>query len=217
MFIRDVMTTKVITAPTNMSVYEAKKLLQDHNFRRLPVVDNRGKLVGIVSLDRLDSISPPKAASLSLWELNYLLAKTTVGEIMKKDLLTVSPDMTVEEGLALAQGNKVGILLAVEDGKLVGVATTNDFFYKIVNPVLGLGKGGTRIFIPGAGEGKELQEVIHIVNRHGVRIVTLFPASIEEGKKNDLIVHLDTEDATKVNEIMKELKGKNYSVTIRKR
>ncbi len=216
MFIRDVMTTKVITAPTNMSVYEAKKLLQDHNFRRLPVLD-RGKLVGIVSLDRLDSISPPKAASLSLWELNYLLAKTTVGEIMKRDLVTISPDTTVEESLAIAQGNKVGILLVVEDGKLIGVATTNDFFYKIVNPVLGLGKGGTRIFIPGAGEGKELHEVISTINRRAVRIMTLFPVTTEEGKKNDLIVHLDTEDTSKIADIMRELKDKNYSPTIRKR
>lgn len=216
MFIRDVMTTKVITAPSSMSVYEAKKVLHDHNFRRLPVVD-KGKLVGMVSLDRLDSISPPKAASLSLWELNYLLAKTTLGEIMKRDLVTVPPDMTVEEGLAIAQGNKIGILLVVEDGKLIGVATTNDFFYKIVNPVLGLGKGGTRLHIPGAGEGKALQEVISIINRRSVRILTLFPVSIEDGKNNDLIVHLDTEDATRVDEIMREMKDKGYSATIRKR
>lgn len=216
MLIRDVMTKKVITVTTDTSVYEARKIMQDNNIRRLPVID-KGKPVGIVSMGRLESISPPKAATITVWELNYLLAKTTVGEIMKRDILVVSPDMTVEEGLSIAQNNKVGTILAVEDGKLAGIATTNDFFYKIVNPVLGLGKGGTRLFIPGAGEGKELLEVISTINRRGVRIMTLFPVTLEEGKKNDLIIHLDTEDKAKIADIMQELKSKNYSVTIRKR
>ncbi len=213
MFIRDVMTTNVVTAPPDMSIYEARKIMQAHHIRRLPVVE-RGKLVGMVSMGRLESISPPKASTVSLWELNYLLAHTTLREIMEKNLITASPDMTVEEGVALAQKNKIGALLVAENGNLVGIVTTNDFFYKIVNPVLGLGKGGSRLFVPGAGEGKALEDVIATVNRNNIRIVTLFQITRDDGKPNDLVVHLATEDPS---QIIRDLKDRNYLPTIRRR
>lgn len=213
MFIRDVMTTNVVTAPPDMSIYEARKIMQAHNIRRLPVVE-KGKLLGMVSLGRLESISPPKATSVSLWEVNYLLAHTTVREIMERNLITGSPDMTVEEGVALGQKNKIGALLIVEDGNLVGIATTNDFFYKIVNPVLGLGKGGSRLFIPGAGEGKALEDVIATVNRNNIRIITLFQITRDDGKPNDLVIHLATDDPSY---IIRELKDRDYLPTIRRR
>lgn len=216
MLVRDVMTTNVVSAPSNMSIYEAKKIMQAHNIRRLPVVD-KGKLIGIVSMERLDSITPPASSAQTIWELNYQLAKSTVKEVMEKNLVTVSPEMTVEEALAIAQAHKVGALLVVSDSDLVGIATTNDFFYKIVNPIMGLGKPGIRLFIPGAGEGKELEDVITAINRRGARIRTLFPVAREDGKKNDLIVHLDTTDQSKVQEILLDLKDRNYLPTIRKR
>ncbi|MBI4332492.1 MAG: CBS domain-containing protein [Chloroflexi bacterium] len=217
MLVRDVMTTNVVSAPSSMSIYEAKKIMQTHNIRRLPIVD-KGRLIAIVSMDRLDAITPPASGAQTVWELNYQLAKSTLKEVMEKNLVTVSPDMTVEEALAVAQGNKVGALLVVTpEGALVGIATTNDFFYKIVNPIMGLGKPGVRLFIPEAGEGKELEEVITTINRRGVRIRTLFPIAKEEGKKNDLIVHLDTTDQHKVDEVVLDLKDRNYLPSPRKR
>ena len=68
-----------------------------------------------------------------------------VKDIMVKDLVTASPDMTVESAIALAQGKKVGCLPVLENNKLVGIVTTNDFFLKILNPLLGIGEPGTRI------------------------------------------------------------------------
>jgi len=213
MLLRDVMTTNVVSAPPDMSIYEARKIMQAHRIRRLPVAE-KGKLLGMVSMGRLESISPPKATAVSLWELNYLLAHTTLREIMEKNLITASPDMTVEEGVALAQRNKVGALLVVENGNLVGVITTNDFFYRIVNPVLGLGKAGSRLFIPGAGEGKALEDVLATINSNNIRIVTLFPITRDDGKPNDLVVHLATED---VSQIIRDLKDRNYLPTMRRR
>ncbi len=217
MLVRDVMTTNVVSAPSNMSIYEAKKIMAaHHNIRRLPVVD-KGKLMGIVSLERLDAISPPASAAQTVWELNYQLAKTTLKEVMEKNLVTVTPDMTVEEALSIAQGHKVGALLVVSNGDLVGIATTNDFFYKIVNPILGLGKPGTRLLVSEAGEGKGLEEVVSLCNRRGARIVTMFPVARDDGKKNDLIIHLDSSDPKKIDEIMLDLKDRNYLVVTRRR
>ena len=81
--------------------------------------------------------------------------------------------MDPEEALAVAQDNRVGALVVVENGTVVGIVTTNDFFYKIVNKVLGIGEKGTRIEVIDGGEGKDLEDVISVINRHGLRIVTL--------------------------------------------
>ena len=213
MYVRDIMTTNVVTIPSSISIADTKRIMEAHRIRRLPVVD-KGKLVGIVTDRRLESVSPSKATSLTVWELSYLLDKTTVKEIMERDVITVSPDMSVEESLAVAQGNKVGALVVVEDGRVVGIVTTNDFFYKIVNPILGLGQPGSRIEITGGIKGKALEEIISTINRFGLEIITLHIEDMPEAKERDVCVHVNSEDVSK---LVAELKAKGYKVSVRRR
>src|SRR4030066_1472226 len=109
MKVRDVMTWNVVTVTSDMPIMEARKIMDAHGIRRVPVVD-RGKMVGMVSKERITRTAPSPATSLSVWEINYLLAKMTVKEIMSKEVVTVHPDMTVEAALALAQTKGVGAL-----------------------------------------------------------------------------------------------------------
>jgi acetoin utilization protein AcuB len=213
MKVRDIMANNVVTIPSNTSIADAKRIMQAHRFRRLPVVD-KGKLVGIVTERRLESVSPSKATSLSVWELSYLLDKTSVKEIMERDVVTVPPDMSAEEALALAQGHKIGSLMVVEGGQVTGMVTTNDFFYKIVNPILGLGMPGSRIEVVGGGESKVLEDIITTINRLGLKIVTLHIENLPEATARDVCVHVDTED---VGELIAELEKKGYSVGVRQR
>jgi acetoin utilization protein AcuB len=213
MLIRDVMTTNVVTVPSNTSISDAKRIMEAHRIQRLPVVD-KGKLMGIVTARRLESVSPSKATSLTVWEMTYLLNTTPVKEIMEKEVVTVSPDTTSEEAVAIAQSNKVGCLVVVDDGQVVGITTTNDFFYKIVNPILGLGDPGTRIEVIGAGSGKALEEVISTVNRHGLEIITLHIEVLPDKAEKDICIHVDSGD---IKELVSELKAKGYKVNLRKR
>jgi acetoin utilization protein AcuB len=175
---------------------------------------DKGKLVGIVTERRLESVSPSKATSLTVWELSYLLDKTPVKEIMERDVITVSPDMTVEESVSIAQTNKAGSLVVVDDGRVVGIVTTNDFFYKIVNPILGLGEPGTRIEVAGGGDGKALEDIISTVNRLGLKITTLHIHQLPEATKKDVCVHINSED---VSQLITALEGKGYKVKVRPR
>jgi acetoin utilization protein AcuB len=213
MLVKDIMAQKVVSIPSTTSIADAKRIMNEKNIRRLPVVDN-GKLVGIVTEHGLESYLPSKVSSLSIWELGYLLGNTSVEKVMEKDLVTVSPDMFIEEALTLAQERKVGSLLVVKEEKLLGVVTTNDFFYKVVNPVLGIGLGGTRLEVVGTGDEPVLEDVINLANRMRFHIVTLHlietPKS-PEGKK-DLVIHLDTTDVTKM---VEELEKKGYQTIIR--
>ena len=213
MYVRDIMTTNVVTIPSSISIADAKRIMEAHRIRRLPVVD-KGKLVGIVTDRRLESVSPSQATSLTVWELTYLLNKTPIKDIMEKNVATLSPDMSAEEALALGQSHKVGAAVVIEEGKVVGIVTTNDFFYKIVNPILGLGQPGTRVEVIGGGETKALAGIISTIDKLGLEIITLHIEQLPESKKKDVCVHVNSED---VSQLLAELKGKGYRVGVRKR
>ena len=213
MYIKDVMTMNVVTIPSNTTIADTKRIMEAHKIRRLPVVD-RGKLVGMVTEHKLEEYTPSKATSLSVWEISYLLGNTTVKDIMEKNIVTVNPDMTVEEALALAQEKKVGALPVLEDGRLVGIVTTNDFFYKIANPTLGIGMPGTRVQVTTKTDKNILEDICKVVSQGGMNILTLHMISSTEIGGKDIVVHVDTEDVT---DMVKELKDKGYEVLVRKR
>ncbi len=221
MYISDIMTSNVVTVPSSTSIADAKRIMTAHRIARLPVLD-KGKLLGMVTARRLEQVSPSKATSLTVWELSYLLEKTTVKEIMEPSVVTVTPDTTVEEAVATAQSNKVGSLVVLEESRVVGIVTTNDFFYRIANPIFGVAKlgvplPGTRIEVIDGGEEKAIEEIISTINKLNMKITTLHvipPLETAKKAEKNIIIHLDSED---VSQLVAELKKKEYSVVIRKR
>ncbi len=210
MKVRDVMTWNVATVSSDTPIMEARKIMDAHGVRRLPVVD-KGRLVGMVSKERITRTAPSPATSLSVWEINYLLAKMTVKEVMTKDPVTVDPDMSVEAAIALAQKKGVGALPVVDNNKLVGIATTNDFFYKILNPVLGISKPGTRLVISKGSDIKSMQDILDSVKKSGAKVMAFHSMPPLEGKEQDICIHVDKED---VKTLIKDLATKGYTSEI---
>lgn len=191
MYVREYMSTPVITTDPDTLMLDAQKLMKEHRIRRLPVVDKKDKLVGLVTQDRLREVSPSPATSLSVWELNYLLAKMKVKDVMVKNVTTVTPDTTIEEAASLGQNKNIGTLPVVDKGKLVGIVTTTDMF-KILTQVLGFGQPGTRIHIHKCGRGHPLfPKVLETINKHGVGIRAMFPVTPPGEGHEDTIIHLD--------------------------
>jgi len=211
MLIKDIMTKSVTTMPSNTSVGDARKFMKEHKFSRLPVVDD-GKLMGIVSGDRLERFFPPAPAPL--WQVNYLVHQTTLSDIMEKNVVTTTPEATVEQGVALAQSQKVGALVVVEGHDVVGIVTSNDFFYNVINPIMGLGEHGTRIIVSASGDSKSIEEIVGCINklRVGMKLLWIVKSSATDGK--DLILHLETSDAAGV---ISELQSLGFSVSVRPR
>jgi len=210
MQIKDIMTWNVITVPSDMPIMEARKIMETHKIRRLPVVD-RGKLVGIVTLDRIIQTGPSTATSLSIWEINYLLAKMKVKEVMETNVHTVTPDASVEQALASAQSHKVGAMPVLDSGKVVGIVTTNDFVLKLLNTSLGIGKPGTRLNINNCNQAKNIREVMDIVDKQGVKIVAAHTIPPADEVQNGFSLHVDTEDASK---LIKDIEAKGYKVKV---
>jgi acetoin utilization protein AcuB len=196
MIVSDIMNTNVVSIPSNTSLAEARRIMEAHRFRRLPVVD-RGKLVGIVTRDALDKTGPSQLTTFSIHEISYLLNKITVKEIMHRDVVTVSPEMTVEEAVALAQSKQVGALVVTRNDVVIGMCTTNDFFYRILNPILGIGLPGSRIIVRNCNKGSDIEKVISVINKLNIGITNLFLIYLPDVDKHDLVVHLNTPDSAK--------------------
>ena len=139
MLIRDIMTTNVVSIPSTTSLADARRTMHAHQVKHLPVVDKE-KLVGILTRSALDKAGPSELTTFSKQELNYLLNRLTVKEIMSRDLMTVSPGADVKEALLLilAKMNKSRAFLVMNNSHLVGIVTTSDFFYGVLNPMLGI-------------------------------------------------------------------------------
>ena len=131
--VKDWMTTGVITATPDTTLPDAHQLMDKHTIRRLPVLDNEGRLVGVVTRGDVRGAEPSDATTLSIWEVNYLLSKLTVGKIMSHNPLTVSPEATIEEAAKIMLDNKVsGLPVVDESGKEVGIITESDIFRMVV-------------------------------------------------------------------------------------
>ena len=127
------MSSPVYVASANMPVAEAYNLMMQHGIRRLPVLHN-DRLVGIVTLGDLREARPSPATSLSIYELNYLLARLTVAQVMTHSPYTVSPDTPIQNVARTMLERKVSGLPVVDaEGRLVGIITESDIFRMLVD------------------------------------------------------------------------------------
>lgn len=147
MLVRDRMTAPVITVDVDTPFQEALRLMQERKFRRLPVVDGAGKLVGIVSERDLLHAAPSQATSLSVWEVNYLLWKLRVADVMTERVVTVTPELPIEDAAQIMVTSKIGGLPVVDSsGNLVGMITETDVF-KAFTEMLAGGEHGLRLLV----------------------------------------------------------------------
>ena len=145
MVVRDRTSSPAVTVRAHTPFQDALKQMRDREFRRLPVVSKKGKLIGIVSERDLLHAAPSSATSLSVWEVQYLLSKLRVKKIMTKDVITTTPDTHVEDAGRLMVTHKIGGL-PVADGHndVVGVITEIDIFEAFVEMFAG-GQAGLRL------------------------------------------------------------------------
>ena len=213
MLVSDIMRTNVVTIPSTTSLAEARRIMDAHKIRRLPVV-NHLSLVGIVTKDDLDKMGPSQLTTFSVNELVYMLNKITVKDVMHKDVVSVSPTTTLEEAVSLAQSRKIGSLVISENNRVIGIVTTNDIFLAILNPLLGIGIPGSRIVVVNCHNGPDIERVINAINKMKIVITNLFVSDFPIAKKHDLFIHLDIDDP---GEVAKAVEKLGYSVVIRKR
>jgi acetoin utilization protein AcuB len=141
MQVKDRMTPNPVTVTEDSSFEDALHLMKEKKVRRLPVVDKKGRLVGIVADKDLFSASPSPATSLSVFEVHYLLSKMKMKSLMTKRLITVGIDCPLEEAARIMVDHKIGSLPVLKENKLVGIITETDIFKTFVEILGGRDKG----------------------------------------------------------------------------
>ncbi|MBU0496310.1 MAG: CBS and ACT domain-containing protein [Chloroflexi bacterium] len=172
MLVKDRMTPKPTTITPDTTFPEAFRLMREKRVRHLPVVDEEGKLVGVVARTDLLHASPSAATTFSVFEVNYLLANLHVREVMSSPPITVSEDDPLEEAAQVMVEKKIGCLPVMRDGMLVGVITETDIFETFVE-ILGGEEASLRVTVQVPDVRGELARLAEVIARLGGNICSV--------------------------------------------
>ena len=188
MRIKDMMTKNPITVDPETSIHDAKKIMEENNVRRLPVIKHT-RLVGLVTERMLLEAAPSQASTLSIHELHYVLAKMKVEDIMVKDPITISSDMPAEEALKLGQEKGFGGFPVVDDGILVGISTESDIV-RLITLVLGVREKGVRIDIEVNNEYGNLKKIMGILDDMKAPLLSILAFNRPEDDKEKCLIFM---------------------------
>lgn len=146
MLVRERMTADPVCGHPQMPVTEAQALMRENNIRHLPIVDEAGDLVGLVTQRSLLRALPSDLSGFSQFEISYLLAKVKVATVMVKDVITIDENTAIEEAARVMADRRIGCLPVVREGDLVGIITDNDIFTIMVD-LLGARRSGVRVTV----------------------------------------------------------------------
>lgn len=169
MLVGERMSHPVIIIPPDMPVVDALNLMRREHIRRTPVVKD-GKIVGIVSDKDLLNASPSPATSLSIWEMNYLLSKIQVKDVMTKNVFTVTEDTPIEEAARIMADNKIGGLPVMRGKEVSGMITETDLF-KIFLELMGAREAGVRVTVLIHEERGQLARLTQAISNQGGNFV----------------------------------------------
>ncbi|MDT2759645.1 CBS and ACT domain-containing protein [Enterococcus xiangfangensis] len=172
MSVKDFMTENLVTVTPETKIFDTVDLMKKYDIHRLPVIaDNR--LVGLITEGTIQEALPSKATSLSVYEVNYLLNKTVVADVMITEVKTIAPDAELEDGIYLMRQNKINVLPVLAGDKLVGIITNNDIFDAFLK-LTGYYEGGTRVQLKILEDKKGvLARVAKVLADHDFSILTV--------------------------------------------
>ncbi|MDY6988854.1 MAG: CBS and ACT domain-containing protein [Thermodesulfobacteriota bacterium] len=209
MLVQGWMTTDVMTIDEGTSMMKASIIMKEKKIRCLPVVDKKGKVMGIVSDRDLKDAAPSKATTLDVYELNYLLSSMKIGDIMTKNLVFVRPDETVEFAALLMLENKISSLPVINDKhNLVGIITQTDIFKVLIN-ITGVYTGGIQFAFSLEDRPGSIKEPADVIRSFGGRVISILSTreTAEQGRRN-VYMRCSALAHEKLRDLVKELEDK---------
>ncbi|MGT2742218.1 CBS domain-containing protein [Streptococcus plurextorum] len=180
MAVKDFMTKKVVYISPDTTVAHAADMMREQKLRRLPVIEN-DRLVGLVTEGTMAEAQPSKATSLSIYEMNYLLNKTKIRDVMIKDVVTISPYASLEDAIYLMMTHNVGVLPVSEKGYLSGIITDKDIFRTFLK-VSGYGEAGIRLRVLTEDSVGVLETIVKTISDENLNIRRTVIADESHGK-----------------------------------
>lgn len=188
MFVRDYMSSPVTTVTADMPFQDALRLMQEKNFRRLPVIDKKGKLIGIVSERDLLFASPSQATALSVHEMHYLLSKINVEKLMTKKVVIANTADTIEDVAAkMVENNVGGVPIVDAENYPVGMITETDIFKLFVELFSG-GESGLRLTLAAPNKKGVLAQLGQAILDLGGNIINVNTFNMDDPELEGLVI-----------------------------
>ncbi|MBN1249652.1 MAG: CBS domain-containing protein [Anaerolineae bacterium] len=204
MLVKDRMTHRPVTVTPDTPVSEALNIMRQHKVRRMPVLDRRERLVGIVAEKDLLYASPSPATSLNVYEIGYLLSKLTIKEIMTRDVVTITEEDPLEQAARVMVDNAVGALPVMRGDELVGIITETDIF-KVLLEMMGARDEGIRMSLSVEDTPGILSRIAGAVAAAGGDIVALGTFYSDEHHHGNLVLKVRGVDQHALLEAMKKI------------
>lgn len=211
MLVKDIMTVNVITISEDKTMLEAQELMKGNNIRRVPVVDDIKRVLGIITDGDVGRASPSEASTLSRYEANYLLSRFKVKDVMTKEVITVRANSGLEDVAGLMFKNKINSLPVVDDkGCLCGIVTDSDLFRAMVQ-IFGLDKNCTRITIDCTDKVGVLANIGKMFADRGINIISVTTRREADGSRTEVTVAADLTTAGM--DVIEDIREAGYDVT----
>ena len=209
-YIKEKMQKNPITIGPEASFYEARAIIRDKGIRHLPVLDKHHQLVGLVTDSDIREAAPSDATTLSVHELHYLLGKLKVSAFMtpRNKLITITRDTIIEKAVQLMHDHKIGCLPILDGEKLLGIITETDILDLFVD-LFGVKTPGTRITLALQDAPGILHDVLEVVKKHNVNLISVVTPSYTIEGKRIVAIRIQTLDYDK---IVEGLKSSGYEV-----
>ncbi len=173
MLVKDIMTSDVVTVGEDQSMLEAREILRGKNLVSLPVTDDLKRIRGIITVDDIGKASPSDSSTLSRYEANYLLGRLKVKDVMRRTVVTVDAEDTIEFVAYKLYKYRVNALPVVNnDNRLCGIVSRSDIFRSIVE-MMGMNRNCLRITIEAPDKVGVVAEISNIMKDDGINIISL--------------------------------------------
>ena len=203
------MTINPVTTTPDMGVFEAFELMKNEGVQRLPVLDNDGNLVGIISEKNITSAAADR--KVSIVEFALLLSKIKVGDVMTKEVITVSVDDPVELAARKMSDNDISILPVVDhEGKLVGVVSRSDLF-RLLLELFGTRHYGIRVTFRIKDQKGVIAKLAIALEKIGANIVSIGNLDSDQGYST-IIMKINGVDESLIKDTLSPLVDGNLDI-----
>lgn len=206
MYVYERMTKRPTTVTPDYNISKAFQIMNTSRYSQLPVVNSENKLLGLLTEKMMAEYMPSKATTLSVYEVGYILSKSTVKDVMATDIYTVSPDTFIEDAAVIMKEKRINSLPVVEDEYLVGILTKTDIFTAFID-LIGTKATGARVTIKTANKPGTLADIATIFANHNIDIRNF--TNINEGASTEITIKLRS---TEIDNAIDELKEKGYQI-----
>ncbi len=204
MIVRDFMTKNPIYTNPKELIANVKNMMDREQITKVPVLDDSGKLIGVITKTDLKKTMPSNATTLDIYELSYLLSKITVEKVMKKQPITIQKDATIEEAAKIMSEKGISSLIVMDGEVLSGILTKTDLFKAVVD-MFGFRYEGVRAEVEANDNPGELAKISKAIADKNGKIVSVITADGSDVSKRLITIKIIGLAKEKVREILDNL------------